>query len=220
MCRLLFLSLLSGLLVSRGASGQAVTVQQPSVGVFSVDTVVSVPDRGGMFLGGVGSAGWESSSAGFGPLRSSAFSRFNTGSSADARVFIHDLEAMDEDLLSRPAARSTSNGHRSSAAAEDAWLFGERHRTVAPQTPTATASQPITRPSPSRQVESTRGPPQSGDPSRLAEFYLSRGRDAETLGKTGAAALCYKMAAKYGSRDAEERLLALRPATEPGPQRP
>ena len=35
---------------------QRVTVQQPVIQVFSVDTVVSVPDRGTAFLGGVSTA--------------------------------------------------------------------------------------------------------------------------------------------------------------------
>lgn len=204
--------LAAGALLCAGgaACGQAVTVQQPSVGVFSVDTVVSVPDRGGAFLGGVRSAGWESSSAGFGPFRSSAFSRFASGSSAEARVFIHDFEAMDAELLNRPAAASSAPAGRSAGPAEDAWLFAERRRPVAPSAaPTAAraASALVERQEP---IDSGLGPPQTGDPSRLAAFYLGRGRDAETLGKTGAAALCYRMAVKYGSRDAEGRLAALK----------
>jgi hypothetical protein len=163
-----------------------------------------------MFLGGVRSAGWESSSAGFGPLRSSAFSRFATASSTEARVFIHDFDAMDEELLNRSVSQSSATAGRLGAHAEDAWLFAERRRVVAPRAAPVAGGETIARSERQQPVEAGLGPPPTGDPSRLAEFYLSRGRAAESFGKTGAAALCYRMAVKYGCRDAEERLAALK----------
>ena len=201
--------LCAGLVCMPSAMGQGVTVQQPAVGVFSVDTVVSVPDRGAAFLGGVRSAGGSWSSAGFGPFRSSAFGGFSSGSSADARVFIHDFEAMDEELLGRPVSQPAATARRSYAHAEDDWLFSQRHRPVVRPGAAAGGGWPNTSPPTPERVASSQGPPQTSDPSRLAEFYLSRGRDAEALGKTGAAALCYKMAVKYGSRGAEGRLAVL-----------
>lgn len=86
------------LLGSRPAAAQQVTVQQPVVGVFQVNTTVSVPDRGSAFLGGVRSAASGRSS--FGPFRSgSSLGLQRDASTATAHVYIHDLHAMDEALL-------------------------------------------------------------------------------------------------------------------------
>jgi hypothetical protein len=77
------------------------TLQQPVVEQFSTDTVVSVPDRGRMFLGGVGSAG--ATRREYGPLPwGTASGRFTSSSSLDVGVYIHDFEAMDAALLSQP----------------------------------------------------------------------------------------------------------------------
>ncbi len=86
------------MLGSRPATAQQVTVQQPLVGVFQVNTTVSVPDRGSAFLGGVRSAA--SGRSAFGPLRSgSSLGLQRDASTATAHVYIHDLHAMDEALL-------------------------------------------------------------------------------------------------------------------------
>ena len=73
-------------------------IQQPVVGVTSVNTSVSVPDRGQAYLGGVSSA--QSGRSQYGPLRSgtaTGLSREST--SISTSVYIHDLQAMDEALL-------------------------------------------------------------------------------------------------------------------------
>uniref|UniRef100_A0A7C4QS32 Uncharacterized protein n=1 Tax=Schlesneria paludicola TaxID=360056 RepID=A0A7C4QS32_9PLAN len=90
------------------AAAQPVTVQQPVVGSFSVNTTVSVPDRGGVHLGSVNAA-----AAGrtvLGPLPSGPSVGLQTrGSSVSTTVFIHDLRAMDEALLtSRPGEQAES----------------------------------------------------------------------------------------------------------------
>lgn len=91
------------------------TVQQPVVEQFSADTVVSVPDRGRLFLGGVGSAG--ATRKEYGPIPwGTASGRYTSSSSLDVGVFIHDFEAMDEFLLSQPARRSTGMRMRSPRA--------------------------------------------------------------------------------------------------------
>jgi hypothetical protein len=88
----------------RSAAAQGV-VQQPVVEVFSVDTVVSVPDRGSAFLGGVSTA--RSGYSTYGPLDfSQAYGCDNGFSYVDVSVFIHDFEAMDEALLAAPTIAS------------------------------------------------------------------------------------------------------------------
>jgi hypothetical protein len=193
-----------GLSLPPGKSlAQAVTVHQPTVGVFSVDTVVSVPDRGRMLLGGVSSAGSQRSSYGIGPGRQSAFSHVVNSSGMEVGVVIMDFEAMDQALLNQSPARTTALP--AVPHAEDGWLYQERRGPIAARVAASTATVRAT----NRAPQSTHGPPETGDVVQLATFYLERGRSAESKGKTGAAALCYRMAVKYGSHDAADRLTAL-----------
>ena len=79
-------------------SAQNLSVQQPVFQQFSAGTTVSVPDRGAAFIGGVGQAG--SARRSFGPFRSGTGSgMFAESSSLHARVWIHDMAAMDRELL-------------------------------------------------------------------------------------------------------------------------
>ncbi len=73
---------------------QQVTIQQPVVSQFRVDTVVSVPDGGRAFLGSVGSAADARFQAGFSPIGSS-MGREVSHQAADVSVFIHDLDELD-----------------------------------------------------------------------------------------------------------------------------
>jgi len=77
---------------------QGVAVQQPVVRQFGVSTSVSVPDRGGMMLGGIDRAASGQSSYGA-AWRGSSIGVERSSSSVSAHVFIHDLRAMDEALL-------------------------------------------------------------------------------------------------------------------------
>jgi hypothetical protein len=85
-------------LVSTGPLAWGQAVQLPVVEQFSLETTVVVPDRGRTFLGGVSRSAEGRQS--FGPFRSGTnigFSRSATH--AEARVWIHDPELMDELLL-------------------------------------------------------------------------------------------------------------------------
>ena len=80
------------------AHAQALNVQQPVVETTSIQTTVSVPDRGSVFLGGVGSAA--SGRQSYGPLRSGTSRGYSmSASSMRASVYIIDLQAMDEAIL-------------------------------------------------------------------------------------------------------------------------
>ncbi|HET6425373.1 MAG TPA: hypothetical protein VFG20_16920 [Planctomycetaceae bacterium] len=82
-----------------------VAVQQPVVGGFGVSTTVSVPDRGSVRLGGVGTAASGRTSSGiFRPGTSSGLER--SASSLSTSVYIHDLQAMDEALLAGAVGRA------------------------------------------------------------------------------------------------------------------
>ena len=82
-----------------------VVVQQPVVGAFSANTVVSVPDGGTAFVGGVSRAQDGQNTPGFslGPNRGIGTSRQN--SSVHVSVKIRDLHEEDEQVLSQFRAR-------------------------------------------------------------------------------------------------------------------
>ena len=84
--------------LTASASAQNVQVQQPVVDVFSVDTAVSVPDRGSLLLGSVSSA--RDGRVSYGPLPyGSSVGRDLSHTSTSVHVHIHDFETMDRLLL-------------------------------------------------------------------------------------------------------------------------
>jgi hypothetical protein len=102
-----FLSLIVVIAGQQAARAQQIAVQQPVIENFAVGTTVSVPDRGSMFLGGVGSAA--SGRSTYGPLRTnSSFGWSRSASSVSVHVQIHDLAAMDEAVLAAAGPRKHS----------------------------------------------------------------------------------------------------------------
>lgn len=102
-------------LTSAGVFGQNVSVQLPTFHYFGVSTTVSVPDRGGVLLGGVNRSRSFSRSSGspFLPGRRHTSGWSQGASLVSAHVWIHDFEAMDQALLgqnSAPAQRVAVGG--------------------------------------------------------------------------------------------------------------
>ncbi len=100
------------------ACGQA--LQLPTFGYSGVATTVSVPDRGGVIMGGVStsSSSYNESGSPLSPLRNRAWGRSTTANTYSTHVYIHDFEAMDAELLGTPDAAGGSqsvvrNGSRS-----------------------------------------------------------------------------------------------------------
>ncbi|MEX2142325.1 MAG: hypothetical protein WD894_23855 [Pirellulales bacterium] len=101
--------------VTKGASAQV--VQLPSFRVFSLSTTVSVPDRGSAYLGGISSSSTGRRERGLPGLSHVPFAGRPFGnrtiaghtrtSGVSVGAYIHDFEAMDEDLLRQasPVAR-------------------------------------------------------------------------------------------------------------------
>ena len=71
MRHVLFFVAVMGML-GTASSARAQAVQLPTFNYFTVQTTVSVPDRGGAVLGGVNRASSGTTSRGFGPLRNRA----------------------------------------------------------------------------------------------------------------------------------------------------
>ncbi len=82
------------------------TVQLPTFSFFTVQTTVSVPDRGGAFLGGINRGRDGRVARGFGPLQNVATGgdRLASGASVHARII--DTEEIDRMLLAAAAKRS------------------------------------------------------------------------------------------------------------------
>ncbi|MDA0833136.1 MAG: hypothetical protein O2955_08140 [Planctomycetota bacterium] len=89
---------------------QNLTIQQPVVEQFSVGTTVSVPDRGGIILGGVHRAGASRKSFGFSRPGTNT-GTFSQGSSTSVHVWIHDFEEMDRAVLEAAELQSSRSSH-------------------------------------------------------------------------------------------------------------
>lgn len=88
-------------------SAQRLTVQQPVISRFGVQTTISVPDRGTALLGSVSRQGFSRYSTG--PFRSgSSVGRFSEHQGASVSVYIHDFEELERQLLaSSPVGQQT-----------------------------------------------------------------------------------------------------------------
>jgi len=84
----------------------ATTVQLPTFSFFTVQTTVSVPDRGGAFLGGINRGRDGRVARGFGPLQNAAIGgdRLASGASVHARII--DTDEIDRMLLAAAAKRA------------------------------------------------------------------------------------------------------------------
>lgn len=151
-------------------------VQQPVVGTTSINTTVSVPDRGTTYLGGVSSA--QSGRTQYGPFRSGPSTGLTRqASSMSVNVYIHDLHAMDEAILN------------------SAPTFSEPRRMVP-----GVASR-----SPARELVAEK----EVSAVEKAQMFEQLARKSEAAGKLSVAKLHWQMAAKYGSKPAEEKLAEL-----------
>lgn len=167
------------LLIGQASFAQQ-AVQQPVVGVTSVITSVSVPDRGGAFLGGMSSA--QSARSQYGPFPSGTSTGFTRQSSSmSAHVQIIDLQAMDQEILHSQATTTPR-------------LTGQP-RENRPRK----AVEPNRIPEPADVVSA------AAKVARHEELAQS----AEAAGRMVVARLHWQTAAKYGSKIAENRLAEL-----------
>jgi hypothetical protein len=81
------------------SSACAQAVQLPTFRYFSVQTTVSVPDRGGVMMGGVDRASSGSTSRGFGPLRNRASGSSIGSSGVSVHATIIDNNELDQQVL-------------------------------------------------------------------------------------------------------------------------
>ena len=104
----LFSAICSSALAQNAPAG---AVQLPTFGYSTAPTTVSVPDRGGVYMGGIkrSSSGRIESGAPLLPFKNRSIGNQTSASSFSVHAFIHDFDAMDEAALSAGAA-AISNG--------------------------------------------------------------------------------------------------------------
>lgn len=102
-------SAISSTVVAQNAPASA--VQLPTFGYSTAPTTVSVPDRGGVYMGGIkrSSSGRTESGAPLLPFKNRSIGNQTSATSFSAHAYIHDFEALDEAALSAGAA-AISNG--------------------------------------------------------------------------------------------------------------
>lgn len=103
------------------------TVQLPTFRSFTINTSVSVPDRGAAYLGGVSGGGDSSTSRGLGPLRSRATSSGRSTSSVSVHATIIDHAEIDRALLAEAAAKRRATAP-DRATTEADWLTAHVRR--------------------------------------------------------------------------------------------
>lgn len=178
-----------------------VTVQLPTFRVTGVSTTVVVPDRGGVYLGGVTSSSMRQNSFGspFGGhlpgLQRNLGNRSFGGSTTSAGMWIGatiiDHAEIDRALLAEADQR---RNQRRSAPLQPLALEKPERRTEQPRPATAT-------------------PPGLAGESQRAAIYLARAEQAEANGQPQVAKIFYERIARHGNtaqrQKAQKRLASL-----------
>lgn len=192
---------LGGLSGSAPAQQEATTVQLPTFSNFSVNTTVTVPDRGSAYLGGINRAASGRNEFGvpllpFRPFRNVGIGRELSASNMWVTATIHDLDAMDRYLRGLPTAGRLPPLGRPQVAA--------MNKTPRPRQPGHGVSWRVSAPAgagraPTMSVAQAQRQRQQQTRAREAADFFQRGRKAETAGKTGVAKIYYQMGARRAS---------------------
>ena len=206
----LWVAWLGGLPGSAPAQQGATTVQLPTFSNFSVNTTVTVPDRGSAYLGGINRAASGRNEFGvpllpFRPFRNVGIGRELSASNMWVTATIHDLDAMDRYLRGLPtAARLPPLGQSRVAAPGKTLRAGDPGRgaswRVSP-VPHAAGGPPMS----VAQARAQRLRQQDTRAREAADFF-QRGRKAEETGKIGVAKIYYQMAARRAAGELKAQI--------------
>jgi hypothetical protein len=197
------------------ANQPATSVQLPTFSQFSINTTVSVPDRGSISLGGNDSGVDRTISRG--PIGNRSTSSSRTAGSVSVSATIIDHAELDRAVLAEAAAR---RGRADDAAIVKATALSS---SVARSEPSATG-RAMSGALPGS-VAAIRQEQQTAAELQSAELasYLAKGRQAEADGKATVARIFYQMVARRDQgqlkQQALQRLAALTPATTKPVQR-
>ena len=173
------------------------TVQLPTFRFFSVNTTVSVPDKGAAYLAGISRASDGSAARGVGPLRSRA-----TGSARSASMMSVHATIIDHGELDR-AVLAEARRHREASAADPSLAIAKflsshiaRQAQPSPESQTEGAgSRPI------GSLADVRGQVALQAQQRDAEAaaWLAKAENLEVEGKANVAKIYYQMVARRAS---------------------
>jgi len=213
-----FVAALLSVLTGWRSSAWGQAVQLPTFHYFTVQTTVSVPDRGAVTLGGVSRAADFSQSSGV-PLlgrvpfanrlfQNRSLSSERSWSGVQATATIIDHQAWDEAVLAGADDLVRRDWMRERAA------FLSRHvsRNPVPRgAPAYAAADEV-----SRAMMAGDGiPPAAERQEEEAAGYLQRARHLEQQGQPGAAAVYYRLAARGGTEPIRAEALARLDAVTP-----
>jgi hypothetical protein len=169
----------------------ATSVQLPTFSQFSVQTVVSAPDRGGVSLGGVDRG--VDSTISRGPIRNRASASGRSASSLTVHATIIDPAEMDRAILAKAAAE------RGAAAAAMGTKAGDLTRGLARDSGTALES-----------VAAIRARAEGASNLESAEMagYFAKAQQAETEGKSAVARIFYDMVARRDHGQLKQQAIA------------
>jgi hypothetical protein len=209
------LLLISCLAVPSVVSAQV--VQLPTFRFTTVNTTVSVPDRGAVYLGGVNRAATASTSRGvpllgkvpgLGPLtRSRGISRTTSASSTSVHATIIDHAELDRQVLAEAARRRLVSGDRNIDP-----ILNRRadflSRNIGRNIPSFSASDTHSIVERAPSVEDIRRRNESAEARRNndAVSYYEKGQSALANGKRGAAKVYFNMAARRASGDLKSQV--------------
>lgn len=181
------------------------TVQLPTFRQFTVSTTVTVPDRGGAYLGGVHRASSASTSRGV-PLpgrlaRDGGITRTTSSSTTSVHATIIDHAELDRQVLAEAARQRTANGTYVDADADRRADFLSRHVGRSPARLVGT--EPVSATKKMASLEELRRRNAAARDARQSEAaaYLEKAHAAWTSGKTGAAKVYFKMAERRAEGD-------------------
>jgi len=193
------------------AWAQSTTVQLPTYQSFAAGTTVSVPDRGSVYLGGVKRAqsGMNEFGSPLSPFRNRAIGSQRSASGMSVSVYIHDFEALEEELLSRSGASDQKlTTVRSPDGTTRAVVRSPDRATAATAGLKQRRGDPRAAPLPS--VEEIRRQRLADQEARQAEAedFFERGQAAEESGKRNVARMYYQMAAKRAAGTLKDQVVA------------
>ena len=174
------------------------TVQLPTFRFFTVNTTVSVPDRGAAYLGGISRAGDQSSTRGAGPLRSRAISSGRSASTVSVHATIIDHAELDRAVLAE-AARRRGSIATDAVAAEADYLSSHVGRSA----PGSTVPEPRSASSQIGSLAKIREQAAAQAEERDVEViaWLNKAELLEVEGKSGVAKIYYQMIARRATGD-------------------
>jgi hypothetical protein len=208
------------------SSAHAQVVQLPTFRFFGLSTTVSVPDRGSAYLGGVSRSAMSRSERGVPilsrvPVAGRAFGNraiasHTETSGASVSAYIHDFEAMEDELLGR------TGGLVNRAAPSSRGGFGNANVAARTSSPSRRSSPALQRPDAGRMsvAELRRQQEQHGHAAQAAARRdFERGRELLSAGQSGVAGVYLQRAAKAADAELRAEISALaRSQAAPAPQ--